>query len=518
MQAFKQLNKREKFTNFCLYVFIAFLPIIGLISISTYAFLYLKEDFDFVSKELDGLHVITQVQESVFKFQRLRGLSSIVNCACHNTNTKISNDILKLKQEISQDLLTLTKRIGSKKSSQLQKKLLSYLEGLDPQNDSTDFKSLNETIYELLHFSSKISYECNLKLEPHLESYILAENVVSLLPNIIEYNGQIRAVSSAIENKRLTQEQKEHIRMQISKIEDHLDLLRFHYSMLSSFHVYAQLEENYQAMLDAQDEIIHIVVNEFLQNESVEIEGLNIYMLITKNIDLIIKLYRSNANHLQKELQEKYNVTKTLLNALFAVGLFSLFFILYVYYYFYQTNKSFIDTIEKLSITDGMTQLYNRRYFDLIIEQQLKLLHRHRESFAFMLLDIDFFKQYNDTYGHQAGDEALKKVAECLESSLHRESDMAFRLGGEEFGVVAVDMDEHQALELAQKIRGLITSAHIPHKSSSVSPYLSVSIGVIVVSHTMAWDVNKVYRSADKALYDAKNKGRNRVSLYQTNM
>jgi diguanylate cyclase (GGDEF)-like protein len=282
--------------------------------------------------------------------------------------------------------------------------------------------------------------------------------------------------------------------------------------------VYAQLAKNYQNMLDAQDEIIHIVRNRLLHKESVEIDGLNIYLLITNNIDLIIELYRSNAKYLQKELQEKYDGTKTLLNALFVVSVFSLLFILYVYYYFYQTNKRFIDTIENLSITDGMTHLYNRRYFDLIIEQQLKLLHRHKESFAFMLLDIDFFKQYNDTYGHQAGDEALKKVAECLESSLHRESDMAFRLGGEEFGVVAVDMDEHQALELAQKMRGLITSAQIPHKSSSVSPYLSVSIGVIVVSHTMAWDVNKVYRSADKALYDAKNKGRNRVSLYQTNM
>jgi diguanylate cyclase (GGDEF)-like protein len=451
MQAFEQLNKREKFTNFCFYVFIALLPIIGLISISTYAFLYLKEDLDFVSKELDGLHVITQVQESAFKYQRLRGLSSIASCECQDSNKKIFNDIIKLKQEISQDLLTLTKRIRSKQSSALQEELLTYLEALDPHSGATDFESLSKTIYQLLYFSSKISYECNLKLESHLESYIMADNVVSLLPNIIEYNGQIRAVSSAIQNKRLTQEQQEHIHMQLSKLQDHLDLLRFHYSILSSFHVYAQLEKNYQNMLDAQDEIIHIVRNRLLHKESVEIDGLNIYLLITNNIDLIIELYRSNAKYLQKELQEKYDGTKTLLNALFVVSVFSLLFILYVYYYFYQTNKRFIDTIENLSITDGMTHLYNRRYFDLIIEQQLKLLHRHKESFAFMLLDIDFFKQYNDTYGHQAGDEALKKVAECLERSLHRESDMAFRLGGEEFGVVAVDMDEHQALELAQK-------------------------------------------------------------------
>ncbi|MDY0122127.1 MAG: hypothetical protein RBR54_09310, partial [Sulfurimonas sp.] len=309
MQAFEQLNKREKFTNFCFYVFIALLPIIGLISISTYAFIYLKEDLDFVSKELDGLHVITQVQESAFKYQRLRGLSSIASCECQDSNKKIFNDIIKLKQEISQDLLTLTKRIRSKQSSTLQKELLNYLEALDPHNGPTDFESLSKTIYQLLYFSSKISYECNLKLESHLESYIMADNVVSLLPNIIEYNGQIRAVSSAIQNKRLTQEQQEHIHMQLSKLQDHLDLLRFHYSILSSFHVYAQLEKNYQNMLDAQDEIIHIVRNRLLHKESVEINGLNIYLLITNNIDLIIELYRSNAKYLQKELQEKYDGT-----------------------------------------------------------------------------------------------------------------------------------------------------------------------------------------------------------------
>jgi diguanylate cyclase (GGDEF)-like protein len=516
MEPFKQLNKREKFSNFCQYLFIALLPIIGLISISTYAFVYLKNDFDFVSKEIDGLQVIMQVHESVFKFQKLRGLSSIVNCGCEKKDMQVSDAIRSLKTELSQDLQELQKLIESKQSSQLQGQLLSYIKTLDPQNDPTDFKSVTALIYELLHFSSKIAYECNLKLEPELETYVMVDNVVSLLPKIIEYNGQIRAASSSIANKSLTQSQEEHIRMQISKIEEKLDALRFNYSMLSSYNVYTELEKNYQTMLDAQKEIIHIVEKELLDKQSIEIEGLNIYAMISKNINLIIELQRSNAECLKQELIKRYYFQKKLLNILFVITAFSLLFTLYVYYYFYQTNKRFIDTIEKLSITDAMTHLYNRRYFDLIIEQQLKLLSRHKESFAFMLLDIDFFKQYNDHYGHQAGDEALKKVAKCLSQSLRRESDMAFRLGGEEFGVVAVDVDETQALALANKIKELIANEQIAHEKSSVNPYLTISIGVIVVSHETPWDVNEVYRSADKALYEAKEQGRDRISLFHT--
>ena len=515
MHSFKQINQKEKFSSFCQYIFIAMLPIIGIVFLSIYAFLYIKEDYDFVSKELAGLEIITQLQESVFKIQRLRGLSSIASCDCNNTNVKIAQDIEELKNEIAKDIVLLQGLIQSKQSFALQEKLLAYVSSIEIHNDPTTFQALTNRIHDFLYFATKIAYECNLKFEPYLDSYVMVDNVTSLLPKIIEYNGQIRASSSAIQNKRLLATQKEDIKVQLHKIEEQLELLRFNYSMLEPYDVYKELEESYQKMLDAQNEIISIVHQELLEQENIELEGLNIYEIITNNIDRIINLQRMNVAYLHQELLAKYHYKKSLINTLVLVSAFSLLFILYVYYYFYQTNKKYIYTIEKLSITDGMTQLYNRRYFDLIIEQQLKLLHRHKEKFIFMLLDIDFFKQYNDTYGHQAGDEALKKVAACLQSALHRESDMAFRLGGEEFGVLGVAMDEAQALELAQKIRSLIASEQIEHKTSSVSEYLSLSIGVVAVSSKDAWDVNSVYRSADKALYEAKEKGRNRVALFQ---
>ena len=490
------------------------LPVVGFVFLSVYAFLYIKGDFDFISKELDGLQIITQLHEGVFEIQKLRGLSSIASCKSSNSSEKIAQDIKNVQEKIEQNFAQLQVLLQSKPQSQLQEQILEFIVDLDFKNGSKDFKTLSQIIYELLHFANKVSYACNLRLEPHLDSYVMVDNTVSVLPKVIEYNGQIRASSSAIQNKRLSAGQKDHIKVQMHKIQEQLDLLYFNYSLLVPYEIYQELKQSYEAMINAQSQIIRIVSDQLLVKEKIELEGLNIYEMISKNIDLIIQLQRENVSYLQKELAQRGVYRKALLQILFFVSIFSLFFILYVYYYFYQTNKKYIDTIEKLSITDGMTQLYNRRYFDLIIDQQIKLLHRQKQNFAFMLLDIDFFKQYNDTYGHQAGDEALKKVAECLRRALRRESDMAFRLGGEEFGVVAVDMDQKQVMRLAQKIKKLLAAEKIEHKGSSVSPYLSFSVGVLMVCSKDSWDVNRVYRSADEALYRAKEGGRNKIVFF----
>lgn len=162
------------------------------------------------------------------------------------------------------------------------------------------------------------------------------------------------------------------------------------------------------------------------------------------------------------------------------------------------------------SITDGLSKLYNRRYFDQIIENEIKRAQREKRTFTFMMMDIDHFKKYNDTYGHQAGDKVIQSVADAIKKVYRRPTDMAFRLGGEEFGVILTHTQQKDALDLAQKLLDAIKQLQIEHTSSDTTHYVTISIGMIIYN-TIDLDCTQLYSDVDKMLYLAKEEGRNRV-------
>ncbi len=167
--------------------------------------------------------------------------------------------------------------------------------------------------------------------------------------------------------------------------------------------------------------------------------------------------------------------------------------------------------IEEIAITDGLTSLYNRRHFDTIFPQQIEINKRARGLLTFALIDIDHFKQYNDNYGHQEGDVVLKKVALVLKNTLQRAGDYTFRLGGEEFGMLYSIKNEEDAITIANKARRNVQELKIEHIGNSASKYISISIGVYVISADDTNNSNKIYKNCDKALYIAKHNGRNQV-------
>ncbi len=166
--------------------------------------------------------------------------------------------------------------------------------------------------------------------------------------------------------------------------------------------------------------------------------------------------------------------------------------------------------IEEISITDSLTKLYNRRYFDQIFHQQLNLAKRLNRKLVFTLLDIDHFKQYNDSYGHQMGDETLKKVAASLKSSLRRDSDLVFRVGGEEFALIYFVKKDLDAAATADKVRENIENLNIVHEKNSASRFVTISMGVYLFENSEA-DEKQVYKECDDLLYKAKQEGRNRI-------
>ena len=177
-----------------------------------------------------------------------------------------------------------------------------------------------------------------------------------------------------------------------------------------------------------------------------------------------------------------------------------------------RTNITDKKHIEHLSITDDLTQLFNRRFFNVKIDKEINRAKRENSYLSFLIIDVDYFKDYNDNYGHQAGDVALIEVANVLKKYTNRSSDFAFRLGGEEFGIIT-RLDKDKVIEFANNIKNEIESLHIEHKRSKVSEHLTISIGIASRIGFELLDTNALYKEADDSLYEAKNNGRNCIFI-----
>ncbi len=169
--------------------------------------------------------------------------------------------------------------------------------------------------------------------------------------------------------------------------------------------------------------------------------------------------------------------------------------------------------VEELAITDSLTKLYNRRFFDEIFPRELKISKRIKSSLVFSIVDIDHFKQFNDIYGHQKGDEILKRVADVLKNNLKRPNDFVFRIGGEEFALIFYENDKDKVKKILEKIRREVENLKIEHKGNSVSKFLTISIGAYIIKPEDILTTDEIFRITDDALYKAKNSGRNRVVL-----
>lgn len=167
--------------------------------------------------------------------------------------------------------------------------------------------------------------------------------------------------------------------------------------------------------------------------------------------------------------------------------------------------------LEDISITDELTAIYNRRFFNEMMPKIINSSKRYNRLICFAMIDIDYFKRYNDTYGHQAGDDVLKKVAKVFKISTHRADDYCFRVGGEEFGIVFGAENEENALQFITKIKDDIEALKIENIKSDVGKYLTVSIGLTCKKGQEINSLETLYSQTDKLLYLAKENGRNRV-------
>lgn len=174
-------------------------------------------------------------------------------------------------------------------------------------------------------------------------------------------------------------------------------------------------------------------------------------------------------------------------------------------------------TLEQLSISDPLTGLYNRRYFDAVLEREWRAAQRGGMPLSLLYLDIDYFKLYNDTYGHNAGDRCLVLVAAVISSAVRRPYDVCARYGGEEFIALLPATDAARAGVIAEKIRDGIAGMCIVHEGSEAAGHITVSIGVAGGRTGNMSGPHSLVEAADEAMYTAKRDGRNRVCIMALN-
>jgi len=171
--------------------------------------------------------------------------------------------------------------------------------------------------------------------------------------------------------------------------------------------------------------------------------------------------------------------------------------------------------VAKLAITDALSDLYNRRYFNMVFEKEINRLKREHGALCFIMLDIDHFKLYNDSYGHLKGDEVIIAVAQSLKEVCKRSTDQVFRLGGEEFGIVLINPTVDKIESFANKVLTSIENLNIKHEENDPFSWVTVSLGAVVctLEKDSSLDAKDIYQIADEAMYTSKQTGRNRATI-----
>ena len=179
----------------------------------------------------------------------------------------------------------------------------------------------------------------------------------------------------------------------------------------------------------------------------------------------------------------------------------------------YESNINLTDKV----YIDPLTELYNRRFLEDSLNRITLSLLRSGGVLSVMMIDIDYFKNYNDTYGHGEGDTCLKVVAETIDKTLLRPDDFVARYGGEEFTVILPHTDKSGARFIAERILKSVSDRNIPHENSEVAKYVTVSIGLTTINSKYSQNGDDYLKQADKALYQSKQNGRNKYTFLEFN-
>jgi diguanylate cyclase (GGDEF)-like protein len=252
--------------------------------------------------------------------------------------------------------------------------------------------------------------------------------------------------------------------------------------------------------------------------ESLKTNKISIMYSVINKIEFLIDYEISNAKNGRKEFLSQYNSMKSTLKIfIISLAILTLAITGFIAYKLFQKHTVLEHSNMKFkrdAITDGMTTLYNKAYFNTILDEKARQFAKmNNVEVAFVMMDIDFFKQYNDTYGHDKGDITLIAVADVLKNYFNKMFEYPFRLGGEEFGVLIFDVNKETLEMFLEDIRHEIMALNIEHSGSKVHDVVTISGGATIITPNDRRTPKEIYIAADKMLYESKHNGRNRFTI-----
>ena len=350
----------------------------------------------------------------------------------------------------------------------------------------------------------------NLILDPEIDTYYLMEIAVKQIPDLCEALATIRGLGSGMiaqgnsreEEKKLFQEKISIIHDEFRKFKRTRSIIR---KAAPETELFFKGSDNKLNQISESFLQICILLAEDKYSQSAEI----FFQHGSGVIDVLAKTFHASIDALESRLNHRLTNQLQLMILTLLISFITIAVIFYFSFSFYRIQQDSYRELERISITDPLTSIPNRRYLNMIFDSEIRRARRDGNGVAFGLLDIDFFKRFNDTYGHQEGDLALQKVAGALKSSLQRAGDFYFRFGGEEFCFLFGTESLTEAKAIGESIRAAVEQLEIEHRRNTVSHFITISLGVAFLPEVTTEDLDYMIKQADDLLYKAKDKGRN---------
>ena len=475
-----------------------------------------NHDIGVIGRERTGLSYMHDVKPLLIEMQRVRGRSEI---ALEGEAARDDPSIERQRRELARQLGVLDE---DPRSALLGTR--AVVEGLKeglllpPRGAVESFNHYNHLISMINHdLVQRAALHSNLILDSQPDTYALVDLMVNRLPRLIEAVGRLRGrVSGSIArddtgraDERLTMIGTALVRAEQLELREHWE------NLVSGF---PTLKARLHPAIAHADRVTDVFVR--LSTGNMTMVSTEYFRLGTRAIARWSAVWDQAAEALDARLSARINVLRrdrVLATAGSALALVPLLLAVTI---LYRRNRRAVaalvardQELERLSLTDTLTGLRNRRSLDAVFDRESRRARREGKGFAFAMLDVDHFKQYNDRYGHHAGDVALKGIAEAMRRTLCRGGDFLFRLGGEEFGFCFAAASAEEARVAAERVRSEIERVALAHEASAVADVVTVSIGTCYWDAAVYWDLDFAIRCADRALYEAKRAGRNRVAL-----
>ncbi|MCK4704144.1 MAG: GGDEF domain-containing protein [Gammaproteobacteria bacterium] len=445
--------------------------------------------------------------------QKIRGLSQI---AAQNNNQKIKFQLLNIKDGLIRSFsdpawnLIRTKYAIETDILFIKTELKKITEKHVTQTD--DIFDRYTFLIEKMHILMLIvANRSSLILDPELETYYLMEFVVKDIPYINEAVGRLRGMGSgAFANKKITLQDIEKIKIAHYVLKDHIKHFELTKTIIkqSSTSIYASSTSDITRH-GSDMKIFSEALDTINKTGKTLITPEQFFQYGTNVISNYINLHKLNTKQLIQRLEKRATKIQVQIVITIIEVIIAVIAIFYFALRFYRQEWLSIQNLEHMSITDSLTSIPNRRYMDTVFHRELKRARREKRAFAFGILDIDYFKQYNDTYGHRKGDEALQQVAGALMESLQRGSDYYFRFGGEEFCFLIYPSSFDEAKNTTKSIFTAIANLDIEHKANLVAPILTISLGLVFIDKVKNENMDFILKQADDLMYKGKNQGRN---------